>query len=110
MRCTKPIITAILSYLILKKNESLEVWISLIPVVFGAVFVTVGELKLTVLGFILTVSGNIFSGLKGVMVKKYLSGEKSVPPMNLVFYVFLLITITVIYIINRLVFMVQYYR
>lgn len=52
MRCTKPIITAILSYIILKKKESIEVWISLIPVVLGAVFVTAGEVFIDFFNYI----------------------------------------------------------
>ncbi|GES83663.1 triose-phosphate transporter family-domain-containing protein [Rhizophagus clarus] len=70
VRAMTPIFTIILSILFLKKNFSTMTYISLLPVVFGVVFATVGDYYFTKMGFFLTVLGTILAALKTVVTNR----------------------------------------
>lgn len=86
VRCTIPLITALLSTIILHENQPLRIWLSLIPVVVGSVILTAGEVKLTFYGLFIVLFGCILSSTKSVLTKLFLSGDDKVPVFQLLEY------------------------
>lgn len=86
IRCTIPLITALLSTIILNKREPFRIWLSLIPVVVGSIILTAGEIKLTFYGLFIVLFGCILSSTKSVLTKLFLSGDDKVPVFQLLEY------------------------
>lgn len=89
VRCGIPIITAALNSIILHRPEPLRIWLSLIPVVIGSVLLTIGDISLTVYGFFITILACFLSALKGVLTKKFLSGDNKIPVFQMLEFVYL---------------------
>ncbi|CAB4424027.1 unnamed protein product [Rhizophagus irregularis] len=83
VRAMTPIFTIILSILFLKKNFSTMTYISLLPVVLGVVFATVGDYYFTKMGFFLTVLGTILAALKTVVTNRVQVGRLKLHPLDL---------------------------
>jgi len=83
VRCTVPIITAGLSYLLLGSTLGLREWASLVPVVAGSIIVSIGEVELSLVGAVVTVVGCFLCAFKAVLTKKLLSGSDKVAPLTM---------------------------
>uniref|UniRef100_A0A1D1Y7F4 Putative sugar phosphate/phosphate translocator At1g12500 n=1 Tax=Anthurium amnicola TaxID=1678845 RepID=A0A1D1Y7F4_9ARAE len=83
VRAMTPIFTIILSILFLKKNFSTMTYISLLPVVLGVVFATVGDYYFTKMGFFLTVLGTILAALKTLVTNRVQVGRLKLHPLDL---------------------------
>ena len=75
VRCTIPAMTAFMAYFILGSKLTNMQMISLLPVIFGAVMVSLGELDLTFVGVVMTLAGCAASALKSILTKVFLSGS-----------------------------------
>ncbi|CAG8685034.1 8566_t:CDS:2, partial [Acaulospora morrowiae] len=58
-------------------------YISLVPVVFGVIFATVGDYYFTKMGFFLTVLGTILAALKTVVTNRVQVGRLKLHPLDL---------------------------
>ncbi|CAG8547780.1 7210_t:CDS:2, partial [Paraglomus brasilianum] len=58
-------------------------YISLLPVIFGVVFATVGDYYFTKMGFFLTVLGTLLAALKTVVTNRVLVGRLKLHPFDL---------------------------
>lgn len=92
-RCTMPVFTCILEFLIHGTTRSLGVYLSLIPVIFGTMLVCKGDVRTFVRNY-LKVHGSLFgilllvvsctiSSLKGIITKYLLSGKEPVSTFQL---------------------------
>ncbi|CAG8761237.1 42031_t:CDS:2 [Gigaspora margarita] len=78
-----PIFTIVLSITFLKKQFTTMTYISLLPVVLGVVFATVGDYYFTKMGFFLTVLGTILAALKTVVTNRVQVGRLKLHPLDL---------------------------
>ncbi|CAG8763125.1 21216_t:CDS:2 [Cetraspora pellucida] len=78
-----PIFTIVLSIAFLKKQFTTMTYISLLPVVLGVVFATVGDYYFTTMGFFLTVLGTILAALKTVVTNRVQVGRLKLHPLDL---------------------------
>ncbi|CAG8752721.1 11346_t:CDS:2, partial [Racocetra persica] len=83
VRAMTPIFTIVLSITFLKKQFTTMTYISLLPVVLGVVFATVGDYYFTKMGFFLTVLGTILAALKTVVTNRVQVGRLKLHPLDL---------------------------
>mmetsp|Transcript_25370 Transcript_25370/g.41737 ORF Transcript_25370/g.41737 Transcript_25370/m.41737 type:complete len:374 (-) Transcript_25370:592-1713(-) len=84
-RSTVPIVAMFFTYFLQGKSYPLRVKLSLVPILIGATIATYGELEvgLSQLGLIFCVLACIFAALKAVLSNKYLTGNLSLHPLDL---------------------------
>ncbi|KAI9339715.1 triose-phosphate transporter family-domain-containing protein [Pilaira anomala] len=83
VRAMTPVFTVMLNVLFLKKMYSGKVYTSLIPVIAGVAFATLGDYNYTAMGFILTVLGTVLAAIKTVVTNRVQVGRLKLHPLDL---------------------------
>ncbi|KAI8079398.1 triose-phosphate transporter family-domain-containing protein [Thamnidium elegans] len=83
VRAMTPVFTVILNVLFLKKAYSGKVYTSLIPVIAGVGFATLGDYNYTAIGFFLTVLGTLLAAIKTVVTNRVQVGRLKLHPLDL---------------------------
>ena len=86
VRSTNPIFTILLEAFFLAKHPSKLIYLSLVPVVIGVVFATLGEYETVAFdatGFFLTVLGVFLSAVKGIVTNVLMVGSLKLHPLDL---------------------------
>jgi len=81
----EPLLTAMMSIVLLREMLSWKVYITLIPVVAGVSLASISEPEFSWLAFVTAMAANLFSSLKGVYSKMMMNGSigKNVDARNL---------------------------
>lgn len=85
IKCTMPAWTAVLQYIIMGEVLSFSVYITLIPIIFGAILVCFGDISYSILGLVLVLLSCFVSCIKGIVSKYLLSHGNKLSPMQLLF-------------------------
>jgi len=82
VRSIIPAITILLSVSFLGSTFPASMWLSLIPIVFGAALAAYGEIELDMYGLLLILLVCVLSSFKTVLSNKFLVGEYKIHPMD----------------------------
>ncbi|KAK8796238.1 hypothetical protein WA171_004199 [Blastocystis sp. BT1] len=82
-RCSMPVFTCVLEYLIQGTVRPFGVYLSLIPVIIGTMLVCAGDVDGTVWGVVLLFISCTISSLKGIVTKYLLSGKEPLSTFQL---------------------------
>ncbi|KAI8086024.1 triose-phosphate transporter family-domain-containing protein [Halteromyces radiatus] len=83
IRAMTPVFTVIISIVFLQKSYSKMIYLSLLPVVLGVAFATIGEYDYTVIGFLLTVLGTVLAAVKTIVTNRVQVGRLKLHPLDL---------------------------
>jgi len=78
VRCTIPGLTAVANWVFFKKKYSTRTWVSLVPIIMGAMMVCAGEVHLTFNGLVLTLLGCVLCSAKAIVTNQVLVGKDKV--------------------------------
>jgi solute carrier family 35 protein E1 len=74
IKASEPVVSAILSFLLLGAVSSWQTYLTLLPVVGGVALASLKELSFTWVGFIAAMGSNLSSALRGILAKKTMGG------------------------------------
>ncbi|KAH8928231.1 TPT-domain-containing protein [Atractiella rhizophila] len=83
VRAMTPLFTIVLSTMFLRKRYPQATYVSLLPVVIGVGFTTLGEYDFTAWGLILTLLGVLLAALKTVITNIIMVGRLKLHPLDL---------------------------
>ncbi|SAM03712.1 hypothetical protein [Absidia glauca] len=83
IRAMTPVFTVLISIAFLQKSYSRKIYLSLLPVVMGVGFATIGEYDYTVIGFLLTVLGTVLAAVKTIVTNRVQVGRLKLHPLDL---------------------------
>ncbi|KAI3649781.1 hypothetical protein MP228_005413 [Amoeboaphelidium protococcarum] len=83
VRATTPVFAILLSVLFLKKRYSLQIYLSLLPVIMGVGLATMGEYNFSQTGLILTLLGTFLAAMKTVVTNVVQVGSLKLHPIDL---------------------------
>ncbi|SAL98825.1 hypothetical protein [Absidia glauca] len=83
IRAMTPVFTVMISIAFLQKSYSRKIYLSLLPVVMGVGFATIGEYDYTVIGFLLTVLGTVLAAVKTIVTNRVQVGRLKLHPLDL---------------------------
>ncbi|KAI8073121.1 triose-phosphate transporter family-domain-containing protein [Gongronella butleri] len=83
IRAMTPVFTVAISIFALQKTYSRMIYLSLVPVVAGVAFATIGEYDYTILGFLLTVLGTLLAAVKTIVTNRVQVGRLKLHPLDL---------------------------
>ncbi|ORX51338.1 TPT-domain-containing protein [Hesseltinella vesiculosa] len=83
IRAMTPVFTVMISIVVLQKSYSRMIYLSLVPVVLGVAFATIGEYDYTILGFLLTVLGTMLAAVKTIVTNRVQVGRLKLHPLDL---------------------------
>ena len=83
VRCTMPAWTAVVQYLLLGEKLSGRVYLTLVPIIGGAMMVCKGEIKATPFGVVVLLVSCFVSTIKGIVTKLLLSSGNKLSPLQL---------------------------
>ncbi|KAI8337624.1 TPT-domain-containing protein [Chlamydoabsidia padenii] len=83
IRAMTPVFTVMISIAFLQKSYSNMIYLSLLPVVLGVAFATIGEYDYTVVGFLLTVLGTVLAAVKTIVTNRVQVGRLKLHPLDL---------------------------
>lgn len=78
VRCTIPGLTAVANWIFFNTTYSKRTWLSLIPIITGAMMVCAGEVYLTTTGLSLTLLGCVLCSAKAIVTNQVLVGKDKV--------------------------------
>ncbi|KAJ5032968.1 uncharacterized protein L3040_009554 [Drepanopeziza brunnea f. sp. 'multigermtubi'] len=85
VRSTAPVCTILIYKLYFGRTYSLPTYLSCIPIITGVSMVAYGEFDFTAWGFTLTISGVLLAALKTILSNRLMTGNLSLPPLELLF-------------------------
>ncbi|KAM3516209.1 hypothetical protein MY11210_000231 [Beauveria gryllotalpidicola] len=85
MRMLAPIFTLVIFRAWYGRTYSTLTYLSLVPLIVGAVMTTAGEMKFSDAGFLLTILGVIFAALKTIVTNRFMTGSLALPPVEFLF-------------------------
>ena len=89
VRCTMPAWTAVVQYLLYGEKLSFRVYLTLIPIIGGAMMVCKGEISGTMTGVVILLVSCFVSTIKGIITKRLLSTGNKLSPLHLLTIVLL---------------------
>lgn len=82
MRMLCPIFTVIIFRAYYGRTYSTMTYMSLLPLILGAAMTTVGEMKFSDAGFVLTILGVVLAAVKTVVTNRFMTGSLALPPVE----------------------------
>merc|ERR1719331_1751926 len=83
VKASEPVVSAVLSFLILGSVSSWQTYLTLLPIVGGVALASLKELSFTWVGFIAAMGSNLSSALRGILAKKTMGGGENMSEANL---------------------------
>lgn len=84
-RSTCPAVTVLIYRIIFSRTYSQQTYLSIIPLIAGVAIATIGDLQVTILGFIMTVLGVFLASAKTVTTNRLMTGSLKLGAMELLF-------------------------
>jgi hypothetical protein len=82
-RSLVPLFTILFLYIYKRTLTTRPILLSLLPIMLGVVFSTIGEYNFSLMGLLLTFLGTILAALKGIVTNEMLIGRLKLHPLDL---------------------------